>query len=582
MIDRKKNYGIIDRRLETKGLVKMRANHVDSRVTTLTTFLPFEVSYGKDKVDFKKYSDLPIVIFVDNKAVWFDFLEEEDQVFKIMGKKYQVMGYPQATSTMLSLEGFMKIFGKNPYPNVRKNLNKIPEVNPEQLLYDIEDLIRKFVGLFDAKMEIKDDLYRLVTYWALQTYIYDVWSKTSYLKIMGVHDSGKSTLSRLMQLLTFCSERSTAKVTDSWFYRNLHAVGGVQCLDEMELKPKEVGQFLSILKAGWMKDSFVHLSDARDPKKSDAFNVFSPKLIAGTEVQSLDPIISSRTIEFTMRSAPPQYNYSIEDLYEDEIVEPLQELRDKLYFFRLRFAHEYRLRKKVDAKTKGSRNLNKEGTEILSNRQYDIYAPLLTMARWHGGKILVKSLINAIKNQIEIKKREFFETYDLPIIRTIYEATRPVKRVWLSARAISDTIIDTYGGTDPAKRRYMIARYDFTIVEKHLKGLGLSREKTYSIDGVEHLFVKTDLNDYIRKKGIKQTVDTKSQHQEVLDLVEIMVELQADNQIYADDGIPLDVIQDKMEYNPLIYLYQLANSPNPPVMKTKRNCWLALVKGGWE
>ena len=78
------------------------------------------------------------------------------------------------------------------------------------LLNEIETFIRRYVGFFDAKGKVDHDLYKLITYWVMQSYIYDVWSNASYIKIMGQHGTGKSTLSRLLELLTFCSERSTS------------------------------------------------------------------------------------------------------------------------------------------------------------------------------------------------------------------------------------------------------------------------------------------------------------------------------------------------------------------------------------
>lgn len=574
----KKEWGIITRRLETQGLVRMRANHIDTRIATLTTFLPFEVEWGDDHVTHSTYSDLPIIIFTDGKAIWFEFVEKDDQVFKLAGKKYRLEGKPQSTATMFSLEGFMQLFGTNPEPNVRKSCRKLPKIIPEEILLDIEEILRTFTGFFDAQGKMKENLYRLVTYWVFQTYIYDVWSKASYLKVMGIHDTGKSTLSRVIELLSFCSERSTAKVTDSWFYRNLHATGGVQCLDEMDLNPKDNAVFLNLLKAGWMKGAYVHLTNTDDNNLSDAFNTYSPKLLSGTSVQNIDPVLSSRMIEITMRSAPKGHNYSLEDLFEDEILERTRKIRDKLYLFRLIYAHEYLRQKKVRGNIKV---LGKKGKEILSNRQWDIYNPILTMANLHGGQIYIKDLVVGIEEQIEIKRLEFFETFDLPIIRVLYDATRIVKKVWLSSRAISDTIIQIYAGNDSTRRKYMIARYDWTIIEKHLKGLGVSRKMQYSMNGIDHLFVREDIDSHIKKRGIQETVATRSQQKEIRDLINLMARIQEEED-YPETGIPLEAIQDQLNYNPLVHLYHLSQTANPPIMQMKKNRWLVLIKGGIE
>lgn len=576
---------IIKRELLTQRLVRARSNHIDKGIVTLVTFLPFENHYGKtkDKIDFTTIEDVPVLIVRDSKGVWFDFISEADQVFIIDNKKYQIMGYPQPSDTMLSQEMFVQIFGKQPVEHLPRPTNKLPKVDPVAVLQEIVNLLKKYVGFFDAKGKKKDDLYLLVAYWIMQTYIYDVWSKTSYLKIMGVHDSGKSTLSRIIEMVSFCGEKSVGKVSESWFYRNLHNVGGVQCLDELELDQKDHAQFLDLLKSGWEKDAYIRLSNKHDPNKPEKFNVYSPKVVAGTSVQNIDAVLSSRMIEITMRTAPSGFNFSIEDLYDEEFKDTARELRDKLYLFRLRYGHEFLKQKKALLKgTAKLGNLDKEGKEILSNRQMDIYAPILTLARDRGGRHAVRLLEQAIKEQIEIKRTEFFETYNLPILKVIFEATRTVKQQWMTAQDISDTIVSDYAGDDNIKRRHYLAKYDFPMVERALKGLGLSRDTRYSMDGVEHLFHRDDLDRYVKNRGLKKVVEAERHlDSKIVSLLKTMNELRDNNKNYADYGIPLDVIEDTVGFNPSFFLHRLANQRSPPVMEVKPNVWKLILYGGW-
>jgi hypothetical protein len=568
---------VISRRLETGGVVRIRANHLDSRVVSLTTFLTHRLGYGKDGVlVFEKSEDLPLFIFRVGKRIYFNFFEEPDRdtVFEISGKRYIISGYPQPTATMLSKDTFTNIFGDDPQELISVRVANLPSVKPDAILQRVEDFIKKYVGFFDTEGKLRKDMYRLIAYWILQTYIYDVWSKTSYLKIMGQAESGKSTLSRVIELLSFCSERSTAKVSDSWFYRNIDCVGGVQCLDELEVNKKEKGDFLELLKAGWSKSAMVHLSDKHDPNKSCSFNVFGPKLIAGTQAQYIDPVLSSRMIEVTMRPAPGNTDYSFEDLYDDEVMEETQEIRDSLYLFRLLYGPEYLGRKSMEAKDKAS--MKKVDNEIsLSNRQLDLFSPLLTIANYHGGRGPKKVLKKAIAEQVKIKRIEFFESFDLPILRVIWEGTRDVKREWLSAKAIADTVVQQLAGSDPTTQRYVRSQYDYRTVEAHLKGLGLTRETKYDLRGPRHLFVQEDVDRFLRNKGVSTGLEPEDLSNKLKDLMKLLNDFSKE-QDYEEFGVPVSVIKQELEYDPKLQLNLLLDRGHVVVLRGNR--WLPLVE----
>jgi hypothetical protein len=568
---------VINRKLEVGGINKVRSNFIDSRFVSLVTFLPFNVEYGADHVQFEKYEDLPVLILTDGRSIFFRFIEESEQVFLLKGKKYVVMGYPQPTATMFSLKSFKDIFGKNPQEDRLYPLKiKLPQIDPVKILADINAILRKYVGLFDARGRLDNELYNLIAYWIMLTYVYDVWSKASYLKVMGIHDSGKTTLSRIIELLSFCSERSMSKISDSYFYRTLHSVGGVQCLDEIKLSTDDKITFIDLLKAGHNKGSFVKLSDKNKPNQSEHFNVFSPKVVAGTDVQNIDPILSSRMIDITMRPASEGFDFAPEDLYEDAILETTRKIRDQLYCFRLLYGHEYLTRKRAD---KNATFWSKKGAiQRLRNRDYDIFAPILISSRLHGGRTMGKSLAKSIELQLDIKKREFFEDFDLPIIRVVAEAVMPVEQTWLSARDISNTIVSLYStANDHIKRSMMLKKYDTEIIVRRLKGLGLHRnERTDLAEGRSYLFARTDIQKFAKKRQINIEFEDRDQHGDILELAEVMQDIQTDNSDYREMGIPIDVIRRKLEFDPSLHLLHLAQEKTPIVMRKKGGRWLLI------
>lgn len=576
MVKKKKH--VLRRRLEAKGIVKMRANHIDTRFTTLVTFLPFTTTYGDDKAEFELSEDVPVMIFTDGKTVQFEFIEKQDQVFLLQGRKYKLMGYPQETSSMFSIKAFTNIFGKNPEDNVPVTIKKLPEIDPEKLLKEIEAFIRRYIGFFDAKGKIDDDLYKLVSYWVMQSYVYDVWANASYLKVMGQHATGKSTLSRVLELLTFCAERSTSKVSESWFYRTLHCVGGTQVIDEVKISREDYGQFVDILKAGHTKGSFVKLSNKLNPLLAEQFNVFGMKVLSGTDVQNVDPVLSSRMIDIVMHLASKDYDYPSDELYSNEdVLNEARELRDRLSLFRLLYGKTFLQRRKAD---KESDFFKKGSMAKLKNRDYDVFAPLLILARFYGGRMKVDALVRAIIKQLDIKRQEFFEVYDLPVIRIIVESTRAIERVSLSARQISDMIIRTYtrGDDNPYRKSAITKRYDTDVIVHRLKGLGLHREERVDItEGRVYIFHRVDIDRYAKMKGLGDLYVGRDQATDIQELIAGMRELQESAEEYALEGISIDRLQLKLGFNPQMYLFPLSQERNPKIVQMKEsNKWLLI------
>lgn len=578
---------IRSRTLENEGVIDARVNHIDNRIVSLGTFLDYEIGYGKVKEDFTKSRSQALMLVTNRKNVKYFFVDEPDQTIMLEGKKYRINGFPQQTNTMLSLDGFRSIFvddngNMKVDEGVPLPIDDILQVKPSQLLKEITDMLKTHVGLFDTKGELRENMYTLIAYWVMQTYIYDVWSKTSYLKIQGTHESGKSTLSRILQLLTFNSKRTTGKISESSFYRGLNSVGGVQCLDEIDVTSKDLPFLNNILNAGWSAQSEIHLTNAKDHNIADRFNVYSPKIIAGTQASMIDPVLGSRMLEITMCSAPPGYNFSSIDLYDDEIAEQTRELRDKLYMFRLLYGHKYLGWKKI---AQNDSNLGFVRDTTLKNRQLDLFAPLLTIARKHGGAVFLRSIEDAILEQREVRGNEFFETFEFPILQVIYEyivadremvkdTSGDVRGAWMSPIAISDTVVGRLGGFDNYKRAVYTQTYSAENVIKCIKALGISTESQRDIRvGVKYKFVLDDVKRYLMQKN----VTLGDAHSGLTEKYNKLYKLIERLQDYEDDwrykGVPIYIIEEKLDWKPETILREMAMNPKNGIVERPGNRW---------
>jgi hypothetical protein len=499
---------------------EIRFNHIDQKIVTLGTFIPFETN---DETVVK-----PVIIINDKKNIWFEIVKDDKHVFKVHGDNYQLNGYPIEMDTMLSLEAFFELFGDNPRENLPIPIDTVivkqKNITPKKLLNNIQSFLRKYVGLYTIDMKRDNGIYDLLSHWILYTHIYDVWNTCSYLKFMGDFSSGKTIISQAVKVLSFSASSTEGHLSDAAFRREMHTVGGVKLLDEIALSRKDMTTFQNILKSGIQRDATSKTVNINDYKKLDAFRLYCPKVVAGTDCENIDAVSSSRMIEFVMQKAPPKDPVAREDIFSDDARIEGKELRDNLYFFRLFYAHEFLKRKKRIDKTKYFKDSD------LSNRFYDIYAPLFTISSYVSGRSITKTLEQAANDQMEMRRVEIYNQLDVPILTILFQQLHLLKEdgfVWLTDKQISNEIISL----EVSSRQYfdkktLTDKYSPTSVGNRIRGMGIAKEHKETEFGLQWKYIKKNVFKIIQQKDLDFSWVAMSRGEKETAVLEAMIELE--------------------------------------------------------
>ena len=501
----RKKIPILERKFTTIPFREIRSNHIEPTLSSVCTYLPFEIVKEIDHEEVKSIEKLPIIIWCNGREMWFTHLDHEDAVLDVSGKRYKIVGFPQNVQTMLSPQAFEKMFGNEAMSSVPiadlKHIRKLTD-KPEKIIKDIVAFLKSYIGIYNREGKLIIPMYKLLADWIFYTYVYDAWAKTSYIRIMGGYGTGKSTFSLALQRLCFQGERTESKITESAFYRSLSNLGNTQIMDEIEITQENRVEFRSILKAGIDKDSKVKLSSKHDFNVIEQFNVFSPKVISGTDAQNIDPVLSSRMIDVVMMEAPTKkYENSYELLHTPEVMEKAQDIRDKLYIYRLLYGSAYfdKIRR-----SRSSDYFEKSG---LRNRFFNIYSPLLMIAKDEMGNVFVRDMEKQIDELVEKRRLEGYIVDAIPVIKVLWENTRTQEEVWLTTQQLSNEIIVNelkYMANIPYNQVKLSRRFDDIRVEGLIRSLGLAQRKDDYIEGlngVKRRFTREEVDRIVEIKG---------------------------------------------------------------------------------
>jgi len=516
---------------------EIRINHIDKDIITLGTFIPI-----KNNGDTETK---PVIIINNNNRLWFEIVDK-DYIIDIHGKAYQLNGYPIEMDTMLSLDGFFTLFGNDardfmplPTDKVLLNLN----ISPKNLLDDIQAFLREYVGFYTMEMKKDNNMYDLISHWILYTHIYDVWNTCSYLKLMGDFSTGKSILSQTIKLLAFSASSTEAHISDAAFRRELHTIGGIKLLDEITMSRTDMTTFQNILKSGIQRDATSKVVNVGDYNKLDSFRMYCPKVVSGTDCENIDPVLSSRMIEVVMQKAPPKDPVARNDIYSDDAKESARQLRDRLYMFRLFYGREAWLRKKRVDKTKYFKDSD------LSNRFYDIYAPLFTISGLYSGHGISKKLEQAANDQMEMRRVEIYNQLDVPILRTLFQQLYIEKDdgfIWLTDKQISNEIIDAESLSRRLyDRKTLSDRYSPESVGARIRGMGITKEHKESEYGLQWKYDKKTIFKTIKQKGLDFTWVMMTQGEQMDAVIKTMELLEKDHPL----GDSSFIISDEVGFN---------------------------------
>lgn len=246
------------------------------------------------------------------------------------------------------------------YADIRAYLEgDVPD--PVETYLEVERLLARYI---DFRDEGTSDMLAL---WAIGTYLYPLFEAFPYVALMGPKGSGKTKTLDITAKLAF-NARVSSSMSAASLFRVVQATRGMLGIDEAERlsNPKDpvVADLRLLLNAGYKRGSPALRCEGDDHRVVE-FEVYGPKMIAS--IRGLEDVLESRCILINMlRTAGPKGNLVVSEYGED-----WARARHGMYLLALQHFAGVR-----------DRYLHGAGADELSNRQAELWRPLLAIAAY--------------------------------------------------------------------------------------------------------------------------------------------------------------------------------------------------------
>jgi 5S rRNA maturation endonuclease (ribonuclease M5) len=188
-----------------------------------------------------------------------------------------------------------------------------------------------------------DKLTKLVAYWVIQTYLFDAFNSTMYLRAVGDKGAGKSEF--IYRVGYLCHRMMSASGADSTasLFRSVHRYHGTVLIDEADTQYSDTeAEIIKFYNQGAfkgrpiMRTREVTLEDGSKDWEAVTFDVYCPKLI-GMRKDFKDDAVGSRslTLKLTSREMTELIDAGIPLAVDSNILAKAAALRNLLIRFRL-------------------------------------------------------------------------------------------------------------------------------------------------------------------------------------------------------------------------------------------------------
>ncbi|KKM08419.1 hypothetical protein SY88_23815 [Clostridiales bacterium PH28_bin88] len=188
-----------------------------------------------------------------------------------------------------------------------------------------------------------DKLTKLVAYWILETWLYDCFSSTIYLRAMGSAGAGKSEFVLRVGLACYRMMQASGTDTTASLFRAVHRYRGTVLIDEADISYSDTdNEMVKFYNQGAfkgrpiMRTREVTLEDGSKDWETVAYNIYSPKLI-GMRKDFKDDAVGTRslTLKLVTREMPELVAAGIPLNVDEAILAKAQAIRNLLLRFRL-------------------------------------------------------------------------------------------------------------------------------------------------------------------------------------------------------------------------------------------------------
>lgn len=304
------------------------------------------IEHLKTKEGNKTYTNIrPVLVYNRNGERGYHSSIDEKTV-EFNGRQIVLEG----TGLKASLETLMS------YETILSFLDG-QEEEIEPIYQDLKTRIKRYVNF-----EWDPRFYDLAACIVTATYFFDVFRAFPITFAIGPFETGKS---RLVKTMIYSSRKGLLWVspTPAPIYRSIDAIRPTLGIDEFT---KVYEELMQLTRAIYKKGLLVpRMEKSRKSERMflTFFETYTPLILGST--RELEPMVMSRAIVIHMRrSDDPNPDKRDPEPWDFE------DIRDRFYISRLTHAQD------VDAAKKA---LDKE--DVLKGREYEIWAPVLTIAK---------------------------------------------------------------------------------------------------------------------------------------------------------------------------------------------------------
>lgn len=293
------------------------------------------------------------------------------------------------------------------------------EIDPKTVDVEIDEAMKQHVAIGNKRRIV-------LKRWIEGTYFYDVFDHFPILNVMGVSESGKSRILRVVQALSYHAE-GVVDPSPASIFRSKEEDRVTLCFDEAEyLNIPAMNQTLRVLiNASYSRGLSVPRYDEINGKRvKRKFNLYSPFAIVG--ISGLEGITASRAIRIVTERSNKDYPVAKVETYEG--------LRDKLYVLRFQKAFELKeIYDKIDI------------SDIVSARFVELFKPLFALTKIFGNDEEFRALAEWAKEYQNVFRIEALNVATEEQILMTLAKLEPLADDWYQLKDLTDKVNLTHG-----------------------------------------------------------------------------------------------------------------------------------------
>lgn len=335
----------------------------------------------------------------NGKVEIYDFLSK-DLPFKVQGT------FPSADLPTLMTAKAVKMLLEN------------VEVEPYEVDMELDKALTRHISIGNKRRI-------LLKRWIEGTYFYDVFESFPILNVMGVSESGKSRILKVVQAVSYHAQ-GVVDPTPASIFRIKEEDKATLCFDEAEyLNDPRMNQTIrTLINASYSKGLAVPRYDEIDGKRvKRKFNLYSPFAIVG--ISGLHGVTASRAIRIVTERANRDFPTAKTEEYAN--------LRDKLYVLRFRKAFEV---KRIYDHT--------DISDFVTARFVELFKPIFALTRLFGNETEYEQLKEWSSEYQNVFRVEALNLPEEEQVLNCLAQLKPLPDDWYSLKELTEKVNLTY------------------------------------------------------------------------------------------------------------------------------------------